>query len=138
MSAAVLKRNHRIRQPLFGVEEMRGLRKHQVKWVPSANVTGTPGAYTIKMAVPGLERECFQIHVKGKELVVSGNKEENNDVDIRTSCEYDFSAWQRSFLLPEDADTIMAQASYKNGELIIIIPRSSIKTEEGESDVFIY
>lgn len=138
MAAAVLKRNHRIRQPLFGVEDMPGWRKRRVKWVPAANVTGTPGAYTIKMAVPGLGRECFHIHVKGKELVVSGNKEENNDITIRASCEYDFSAWQRSFLLPEDADTILAQASYKNGELIIIIPRSSLKSEEGESDVFIY
>lgn len=138
MAAAVTKRTHRIRQPLFGVEAIQGLRKRQTKWVPAANVTGTQGAYTIKLAVPGLGRECFRIHVKGKELVVSGKKEEKNDLTDRASCEYNFSEWQRSFLLPEDADTAMAQAFYQDGELIIIIPRSSLTIEEGESDVFIY
>jgi HSP20 family protein len=114
------------------------MRARRTTWVPAANVSEGTDVYTIKLAVPGLDRHCFRIHCSGNELTVFGKKDDRIEVCAKETCEYNFSEWKRSFVLPQDADTTMAQAIYKNGELIISLPRNNASLAVGESDVYIY
>ena len=138
MTAATSKRSHRLRRPLFGFEGAPEPRKRATRWVPAANVSETAGEYIIRLAVPGLDRPCFQVHVSGKELTVRGQKEETHEAANKSTFEYNYSAWERSFGLPEDADTVHTQAAYQNGELVLHIPRSQAAINSGEVDVFVY
>ncbi|KIC95331.1 Hsp20/alpha crystallin family protein [Flavihumibacter solisilvae] len=138
MKVLSTKKSRSISRPLFDENQARGLRTRRTRWVPPANVTESSEAYIIKLAVPGLDRHCFNIHCSGKELTVAGKKEEINDCFGKEECEYNFSEWMRNFQLPEDADTTMTQANYRNGELIITIPRNTSAIPSGENEVFIY
>lgn len=140
MTAATTKRNHRLRRPLFMYEGASEQRKRATSWVPAANVSESAEEYIIRLAVPGMDRPCFQIHVSGKELVISGKKEESTEKNAagKSTYEYNYSAWERSFGLPEDADTALTQATYTNGELVLHIPRNVAAIDSGEVDVFIY
>lgn len=138
MKAATSKRNHRLSRPLFALENATERRRKITSWVPAANVSENAEEYVIRLAVPGMDRPCFQIHASGKELIISGKKEETREAAGKSDFEYNYSAWERTFGLPEDADTALTQASYINGELVLHIPRNTAAIDSGEVDVFIY
>ncbi len=138
MTAAIYKKSHRLSRPLFAAENASQGRKKLTSWIPAANVSETTGEYVIRLAVPGMDRPCFRIHVSGKELTISCKKEETMEEGAKSSYEYNYSAWERSFDLPEDADTALTQASYINGELVLHIPRNKTAVHSGEVDVYIY
>lgn len=138
MTAATSKRSHRMRRPLFVYEGAQEVRRRATRWVPAANVAETAEEYIIRLAVPGMDRPCFQVHVSGKELIISGKKEETSEAANKSTYEYNYSAWERSFGLPDDADTVHTQAAYTNGELVLHIPRNKTAIDSGEVDVFIY
>jgi len=41
--------------------------------------------------------------------------------------EYNYRSWSRSFTLPENCLTGQINAEYKNGELLIMIPKTAVK-----------
>ena len=137
MKGGLARKSHSIRRSLFAAKSLQGT-VHRTRWVPAANVTETPESYTIKLAVPGLSRDCFEIHYKQHTLVVSGHKDVLTGCFSKQQCEYNYENWSRTFNLPADADAALAGARYVNGELIIGIPRNEKIINGGESDVFIY
>ncbi len=102
---------------------------------PAANISATTDEYLIVIGVPGLYREDFSIEVKEGVIRISAQH-------TATACgsndrrEYDYTEWTRNFALPPDADTMLANAKYKNGELILHIPRGN--TIEGRDTITIY
>lgn len=105
--------------------------------VPAANIDETAGEYVITIAVPGFEREHFDIVLKGRVIHISARKEEGIPAGVSDQHEYDFSGWERDFRLPEDADCLMTTANYQRGELCIHIPRSAF-ADKGEEILKIY
>lgn len=95
------------------------------------------GEYIVYVAVPGMERKDFSVTIINKKLVVSATKKEA----LHSFSLYDeqaFPAWKETFTLPEDADTVMTAAVYKNGELQIHIPKGKDKTGSSPVEVFVY
>jgi HSP20 family protein len=91
--------------------------------LPVINMDETNGEYIIYMAMPGMRRENFGITVNQSALTISAGKKENVQ-SFDDHCEYDYCGWTRSFRLPADADTVMATAAFRNGELVIHIPKA--------------
>jgi HSP20 family protein len=108
-----------------------------VQLIPSSNIEETPGQYLIVMAAPGLHQEDFSIQIDDCILSISAKKEVvNNSPNDRW--EYDFSEWTRNFVLPGDADAMLAHAKYWNGELIIRIPRGNTLLNKTRATVYVY
>ena len=94
--------------------------------LPAVNIMEDDNAFTVEVAVPGMEKKDFHIDLEDNILTISSEKtvEDKEVKDNYTRKEYSYQSFKRSFTLPKnmvDSDKIAAQ--YKNGELIIAIPK---------------
>jgi HSP20 family protein len=93
---------------------------------PVVNIGELEDKYLLKLAAPGFRREELAVSVKDNKISISSLKPASaagNELFRNSHCEYDFSVWKRSFVLPPDADAIMIYAAYINGELLVHIPK---------------
>jgi HSP20 family protein len=106
--------------------------------VPAANVDETTSEYILTIASPGFKRENFGVMIEKDHITVSATKENLTGDLIHDRCEYDYSCWKRSFSLPVDADALMTRARYRNGELIIRIPRGKTDQSSYTTTIYVY
>ena len=105
---------------------------------PAVNINETEEIYLLSMAVPGLKKENFNIEIVNNIIAISATKEIEPLVCVNDLCEYDYTNWTRSFTLPEDAEVVLAKATYEDGELIIRIPKGGISETEKPLKVYVY
>jgi HSP20 family protein len=108
--------------PVSGLEKTIGNKGRPVN-MPVVNMTETNREYVIYTAMPGMRREDIGITVRPSILTISVGKRENVQW-FDDHCEYDYCGWTRSFQLPEDADAVMTTAVFRNGELVVHLPKS--------------
>ena len=99
------------------------------KWiskVPAANITENKGAFSIELAVPGMEKKDFQIDIENGSLTISCKKEEETkkEEENYTRQEFSYNSFRRSFALPEFVDEENIKANYKNGVLKLALPKN--------------
>jgi len=94
--------------------------------VPAVNVTENTKDFKLSLAAPGLRKEDFKIDVDGNMLTISSEtREEKEEKDEKyTKKEYSYSAFSRSFTLPEGVNKEKIEASYENGILRLVLPKS--------------
>lgn len=131
----VKKTNSRLKHLHYPKKSIAGL--HQGKVAPVINVGDERKEYIIYVAVPGMQRKDFSVSINNNKLTVSAAKTEA--LHCFSSIEQiAFPEWKQTFTLPEDADTVMTAAIYKNGELEIHIPKGR-KYSNGEPvELFVY
>ena len=98
-------------------------------FVPKVDIIENENSYELQLAVPGLNKEDFNIEVKDNFLTVSGERkfsEEKKDRNYH-SIETQFGAFSRSFSLPENVNTSKINAKYNNGILELVIPKDEKK-----------
>lgn len=93
--------------------------------LPAVNVAENKTQYSVKLAVPGMDKKDFRIDVEGRMLTISAEKETKSEKEDEkySRREYNYTSFSRSFTLPEDVEEEAIRASYSNGELIISLPR---------------
>ena len=100
--------------------------------MPAVNVKESEKNYEISLAAPGLEKSDFKIDVNGSTLTVSAEKDEKKEEreDGYSRKEYNYRGFSRSFSLPEDILKDKIDANYKNGELVLTLPKKeeTVKT----------
>jgi len=96
--------------------------------VPATNVSEQDATYTITVAAPGLSKEDFSVEVEKNVLTISSEKEKSAETkeDQFTRKEYSYESFSRSFVLPEDVLSDDIEANYKNGELILTVPKKEV------------
>lgn len=105
--------------------------------VPSVNVTENGDRYKLSMAIPGLKKEDLKIRVEGNMLTVSSEKkEEKEERDEKfTRKEFNYSSFSRSFTLPEGVKQDKIEASYADGLLDVVIPKTEVKLGPAAKDI---
>lgn len=95
---------------------------------PAVNVKETEKNYELSLAAPGLEKNDFKIDVNGSTLTVSAEKDEKKEEreDGYSRKEYNYRGFSRSFILPEDILQDKIDANYKNGELLLTLPKKEV------------
>lgn len=106
--------------------------------IPAVNISETNAEYIIKLATPGLKREDFMIKIDQSVISISAKKETDTLNDINDRCEYDYTDWTRAFIMPEDADALLAHAFYQNGEMLIHIPRNKTIENPAKATIYVY
>jgi HSP20 family protein len=96
--------------------------------VPAVNIVENKDDFKVSLAVPGMKKEDFNIHLEGNMLTISAEgKEEKEESDKRyTRKEYNYSSFSRSFTLPDGVKQEKIDAKYEDGLLKLSLP----KTEE--------
>ena len=96
---------------------------------PAINVVESDKDYKVEVAVPGMTKEDFNIHLGDEnELVFSMEKKvENEDKDNKKYLrrEFSYTKFQQSLYLPDNVDKEKITANVANGVLTIELPKYS-------------
>ena len=120
----IIKRNSLLDELLAATEN--NFTKPAQEIVPASNILDTKNSFEIYLAVPGLNKEHFDISIKEELLTVSdkSDKENNGEKKVYASRGYNFKNFSKTFTLPKDIiDKESISAKYENGELIITLPK---------------
>ena len=96
---------------------------------PAINVVESDKDYKVEVAVPGMTKEDFNIHLGDEnELVISMEKKvENEDKENKKYLrrEISYTKFQQSLYLPDNVDKEKITANVANGVLTIELPKYS-------------
>ena len=93
-------------------------------WTPEVSVFENDKLYTVTLDIPGVEKKDVNIEVEGSSLIVSGKREKANEKDM--SLYYSqtrYGNFSRTFNLPEEINVEKINAKYKNGTLVLTLPK---------------
>jgi len=114
-------------------------RPHQWLTRPLINLVEMSDHYIIELAAPGLSCGDFFVSIKGKSLSISVlNKKEETSKKIYSQREFNYSCFQNEVNLPVYIDSDFIEAVYKNGLLIVRIPRSADKFRNRSGRIMVY
>ncbi len=96
--------------------------------LPSVNVKETASDFQVELAAPGMKKEDFKVELNNHILSISSEKREEKEdkKDKYTRREFNYQSFTRSFSLPDSASADGIQASYKDGVLLLQIPKKEI------------
>lgn len=96
---------------------------------PAINVVESDKDYKVEVAVPGMTKEDFNIHLGDEnKLVISMEKKvENEDKENKKYLrrEFSYTKFQQSLYLPDNVDKEKITANVANGVLTIELPKYS-------------
>ena len=104
-----------------------------IGWNPRLDLTETKESFEVKAELPGLEAKDIDISLDRDLLVIKGEKKHEEEVKEKQyhRLERRYGSFCRSLRLPAEVRNEKVDASFKNGVLIIKLP----KTEESKKRV---
>ncbi|MCF8240065.1 MAG: Hsp20/alpha crystallin family protein [Melioribacteraceae bacterium] len=95
-------------------------------WSPLADIYEDSDQYKLQLDLPGMEKKDVKISFVENELRISGERklenEEKNHKFHRV--ERSFGKFYRSFTLPQKIKEDKISANFKDGQLVVTIPKS--------------
>ncbi|RKR84526.1 HSP20 family protein [Mucilaginibacter gracilis] len=94
--------------------------------LPAVNVRETKNHYQVELAVPGFKKNDFKIITENGFLTIAAesDEEKTEHKENYTRKEFSYSAFTRTFNLPDDVIEDNINASYHNGVLSLEIKKS--------------
>jgi HSP20 family protein len=100
--------------------------------LPAVNVSNLEDKWELEAAVPGMEKNDFDVKIEKGILSISAEKEtkkEEKDENF-TRKEFNYASFKRSFWLPENVKEEKIEANYVDGILHIVIPKKEISVKK--------
>lgn len=95
-------------------------------WGPAVDIYDSKDNVLVKADIPGLSKEDIDVTVDGDTLVIKGEKKQEKEVKekeyIRT--ERFYGNFHRAIRLPSEIQADKVEATYKNGVLELVLPKS--------------
>ncbi len=114
-------------------EPLRGLGEKIADWfAPRSEASAVQDCYEISLELPGVEADDIDVAVEDGHLTVKGEKRFEREEKGRTYffSEREYGAFQRSFRLPLDAQAEDITADFKNGVLVLKVPKAGPPKEK--------
>lgn len=107
----------------FHANELPGLARFTSK--PAVNIRETDNSFSLEVAAPGFSKEDFSINIENDLLTISANTESKKEEGDKgyTRREFNYSAFSRSFTLPDSVNADTIKGSYANGILTVDLPK---------------
>ncbi|MBK9257430.1 MAG: Hsp20/alpha crystallin family protein [Saprospiraceae bacterium] len=107
--------------------------------IPPVNIVENGKDYKVSLGVPGMKKEDFKIEHEGNILTISSEKSEDKEErdEKFTRKEFNYSAFSRSFTLPENVLIDKIEAKYQDGVLELSLPKKEPvkKTEHKKIEI---
>jgi HSP20 family protein len=96
--------------------------------IPAADVYERQGEYVYELEVPGFAEKDLDIEVTDHVLTVKGERIEEKEETDKTFLMHERLArtFERSFVLPPEADTAHVNAEFEKGILAVHAPKTSV------------
>lgn len=95
-------------------------------WQPPTDVYETPDEIVVKMSISGTKSEDIQVAFSDEILTISGYR--NDTSPHEKTCFYQveirYGYFERSVFIPKPIDKDTIQASYKDGFLVVVLPKA--------------
>jgi HSP20 family protein len=95
------------------------------KWLPPVDIEENDREYVVKAELPGMKKEEVKLEVEGGTLSISGERKAEKEEKGKKyhRMERSYGAFQRSFTLPEGALSEKISAEFKDGVLLVHLPK---------------
>ena len=96
------------------------------------------GNYVVTMDIPGVDEHDLRITFRDNSLEVSGERREQRDERAGGQVRYRevrYGSFQRSIPLPDNVDRDRISAKYRDGVLIITLPKTNGSTQERQVEI---
>lgn len=103
-----------------------------IAWNPGFEVRETNDAILVKADLPGMRSEDLDISLSGNQLVISGNRNQEQEQDEGQFHTYErtYGSFTRSFALPEYVDLDQIHSDLKDGVLTLVAPKKPGSTPQ--------
>jgi HSP20 family protein len=97
--------------------------------LPAINIKENDENFEIEVAAPGYQKKDFKIDVQNGVLNISAETSERKteEEDNYTRKEFSYSAFNRSFTLPDSVNEENVHARYENGLLFLKLKKAEVK-----------
>lgn len=94
-------------------------------WMPQVDIVESPSEFTIKVEIPEVNKDDVKITVDNGVLSIQGERKQEKEEKDKTfhRIERSYGSFSRSFSLPENADGSATKATFKDGVLVLEIPK---------------
>lgn len=95
-------------------------------WFPALDVTETKDNIVVKAELPGVDPKKVEISLSGNVLTIKGEKKQEKEEKEENYhlVERRYGSFLRSIRLPVEVQEDKIEASYKNGILKVVLPKS--------------
>jgi len=95
-------------------------------WLPSLDVAETKNEIVVKAEVPGMDPKDIDISLSDGLLTIKGEKKQEREEKEENYhlVERSYGSFTRSIRLPKEIQSDKINASYKNGVLKVVLPKS--------------
>jgi len=94
-------------------------------WLPAVDIKESHDQITISADLPGFKADEVEVKVDNGVLSIRGERkfEEASEGESYHRVERHFGVFERSFSLPSSVDATKVEATFRNGEMTITLPR---------------
>lgn len=106
--------------------EVSGMSSETAEFSPRMDMKETEDAYTVKLTMPGIDKDDIDISVADGVLTIKGETKEETEDEKATYLvrEHKHYSYYRSVRLPSEVVAENAEAEYKNGVLKLTLPKA--------------
>ena len=101
-------------------------------WTPPTDLYETEDGFVVKVEIAGMHEEDFEVAIENNVLMVSGNRSDLNERRAYYQMEIRTGKFEIAIEMPAPINVEKAIAEYKDGFLMINLPRANAKQTEVE------
>jgi HSP20 family protein len=111
--------------PNFFDDDFLNVHSRSTSSLPAVNVREDDKNFILDVAIPGIDKKDLKIDLNEDVLTISSeNKSESEESkDGYKRKEFSYSAFSRSFYIPENVNREKIEANYKDGILSVALPK---------------
>ncbi|MFN7972536.1 MAG: Hsp20/alpha crystallin family protein [Acidobacteriota bacterium] len=101
-------------------------------WVPSMDVAEDEESFKVTAELPGMTEKDIQLTVNDHAMLLRGEKKEEKEEKKKNwyRMERTYGAFERTLPLPVEVEAEKATATFKNGVLNVLLPKSPKAKEQ--------
>ena len=101
-------------------------------WTPPTDLYETEEGFVVKVEIAGMHEEDFEVAIENNVLMISGNRSDLNERRAYYQMEIRTGKFEIAIEMPAPINVEKAIAEYKDGFLMINLPRANAKQTEVE------
>jgi HSP20 family protein len=100
-------------------------------WIPAADVYEDEREYTLALDLPGIDRNALEVNLDDGRLVIRGTRATTTEGVHARRAERPQGRFVRSFGLPDAVERGSITADYKDGVLMLHLPKRGEQRQQG-------